>query len=72
MKQQTLTMSVDQPFESYRNPTRRDEFLETMEAIIPWSALCEVIVLPPAENLYGLCAIADWPRTPHNCTHCLR
>ena len=43
MKQQTLAMAADQTFESYRKPTRRDEFLKTMEAIVPWSALCEVI-----------------------------
>ncbi|MBB1078254.1 IS5 family transposase, partial [Rhodoferax sp. 4810] len=27
----------------YRKPTRRDEFLKTMQAIVPWAALCEVI-----------------------------
>ena len=43
MKQQTLAMAADQTFEHYRKPTRRDEFLKTMEAIVPWSALCEVI-----------------------------
>jgi IS5 family transposase len=43
MKQQTLAMAADQSFENYRKPTRRDEFLKTMEAIVPWSALCEVI-----------------------------
>ena len=43
MKQQTLAMAADQIFENYRKPTRRDEFLKTMEAIVPWSALCEVI-----------------------------
>ena len=36
-------MAADQPFENYRKPTRRDEFLKTMEAIVPWVALCEVI-----------------------------
>jgi len=36
-------MAADQTFESYRKPTRRDEFLKTMEAIVPWAALCEVI-----------------------------
>jgi uncharacterized cysteine cluster protein YcgN (CxxCxxCC family) len=45
MKQQTLAMAADQTFENYRKPTRRDEFLKTMEAIVPWSALCEVIGL---------------------------
>ena len=43
MKQRTLAMAADQTFENYRKPTRRDEFLKTMEAIVPWAALCEVI-----------------------------
>ena len=44
MKQQTLAMAADQSgYEQYRKPTRRDEFLATMEAIVPWSALCAVI-----------------------------
>ena len=45
MKQQTLAMAADQAagFENHRKPTRRDEFLKTMEAIVPWAALCEVI-----------------------------
>jgi len=45
MKQQTLATAADHSagFERYRKPTRRDEFLATMEAIVPWSALCEVI-----------------------------
>jgi transposase, IS5 family len=43
MKQQTLAMAADQTFENYRKPTRRDDFLKTMEVIIAWSALCEVI-----------------------------
>src|SRR5437867_13257376 len=43
MKQQTLAMAADQTFENYRKPTRRDEFLKTMEAIVPWAALCEVM-----------------------------
>jgi IS5 family transposase len=43
MKQQTLAMAADQTFENYRKPTRRDEFLKTMDAIVPWTALCEVI-----------------------------
>ena len=43
MKQQTLAMAADQSFENYRKPTRRDEFLNTMEAIVPWAALCDVI-----------------------------
>jgi transposase, IS5 family len=45
MKQQTLATAADQRsgFERYRKPTRRDEFLATMNAIVPWSALCNVI-----------------------------
>ena len=45
MKQKTLAMAADQGagFERYRKPTRRDEFLQTMEAIVPWAALCAVI-----------------------------
>lgn len=30
-------------FERYRKPTRRDEFLSTMNVIVPWTALCEVV-----------------------------
>ena len=45
MKQQTLAMANDHntQFERFRKPTRRDTFLATMERIVPWSALCEVI-----------------------------
>ena len=45
MKQQTLAMAADQNsgFEQYCRPTRRDQFLATMEAIVPWAALCAVI-----------------------------
>jgi transposase, IS5 family len=45
MKQQTLAMAADDntQYEQYRRPTRRDTFLATMEQIVPWSALCEVI-----------------------------
>lgn len=45
MKQQTLAMAADQGegFDHYRKPTRRDVFLSTMEEIVPWQALCEVI-----------------------------
>jgi len=43
MKQQTLALAEQQSFETYRKPTRRDEFLKTMQAIVPWAALCEVI-----------------------------
>jgi transposase, IS5 family len=45
MKQQTFAMAADQSagFERFRKPTRRDEFLATMNAIVPWTALCDVI-----------------------------
>jgi IS5 family transposase len=45
MKQQTLAMAADQSsnFERYRKPTRRDEFLATMNAIVPWAQLCGVV-----------------------------
>ncbi len=45
MTQQTLAMAADDnaQFEQYRRPTRRDAFLATMEQIVPWAALCEVI-----------------------------
>jgi transposase, IS5 family len=37
MKQQTLAMAAAQGavFANYRKPTRRDEFLKTMESIVP-------------------------------------
>jgi transposase, IS5 family len=43
MKQQTLAMAADQGsgFERFRRPTRRDEFLQTMEAIVELSGLPE-------------------------------
>jgi IS5 family transposase len=43
MKQQTLAMAADQNFEQYRRPTKRDVFLQTMDAIVPWADLCAVI-----------------------------
>lgn len=45
MKQQTLAMAVDQNagFEQFRKPTRRDEFLQTMDMIMPWADLCAAI-----------------------------
>jgi transposase, IS5 family len=45
MKQQTLAMAADQTsgFEQFRKPTRRDEFLSTMNTIVPWSDMCSVI-----------------------------
>lgn len=45
MKQQTLAVAADQnaQYEQHRRPTKRDVFLATMEQIVPWAALCEVI-----------------------------
>jgi IS5 family transposase len=43
MKQQTLAMAADQGFERHRKPTRRDAFLETMNRVVPWDALCAVV-----------------------------
>lgn len=45
MKQQTLAMAADQGagFEQHRRPTRREEFLSTMDKIVPWADLCAVI-----------------------------
>ena len=45
MKQQTLAMAADDnaQYEQYRRPTKRDTFLATMEQVVPWAALCEVI-----------------------------
>jgi hypothetical protein len=43
MKQQSLAVAADRTFEQYRKPTRREVFLKTMEFIVPWAALCEVI-----------------------------
>jgi IS5 family transposase len=45
MKQQTLAMAADQGggFERYRRATKRDVFLATMNEIVPWQSLCELI-----------------------------
>jgi IS5 family transposase len=45
MKQQSLAMAADQNsgFEQFRKPTRRDEFLATMNTIMPWAEMCAVI-----------------------------
>lgn len=45
MKQQTFAVAADQNagFEQFRKPTRRDEFLQTMDAIMPWADLCAAI-----------------------------
>ena len=45
MKQQTLAVASEEGsgFEQYRKLTRRDAFLKTMDTIVPWATLCEVI-----------------------------
>jgi transposase, IS5 family len=45
MKQQTLAAAADQGagFEQYRRATKRDVFLATMNEIVPWRLLCDVI-----------------------------
>lgn len=40
MRQQTL---ADEGFEKYRKPTRREQFLDEMDKIIPWEGLCGVV-----------------------------
>ncbi len=54
MKQQTLAMASETQsgLEQHRKPTRRDEFLKTMEALVPSAALCEEIApyYPKAGN----------------------
>ena len=45
MKQQSLAAAADHGagFEQYRRATRRDVFLATMNELVPWRELCEVI-----------------------------
>jgi IS5 family transposase len=45
MKQQSLAAAADQGagFKQYRRATKRDVFVATMNEIVPWPALCEVI-----------------------------
>ena len=45
MRQHTLAMAEDQgaDFELYRRPTKRDVFLATMEKVVPWEQLCELV-----------------------------
>lgn len=45
MKQQTLAMAADQgaEFEQYRRQTKRDVFFQSMNEIVPWTQLCEVV-----------------------------
>ena len=40
MRQRTL---AEEGFERYRKPTRREQFLDEMDKVIPWIGLCEVI-----------------------------
>jgi len=40
MRQRTL---AEEGFEKYRKPTRREQFLDEMNRIIPWCDLCKVI-----------------------------
>ena len=45
MKPQSLAMAADQGagFETHRKRTRRDAFLDTMNATVSWVPLCAVI-----------------------------
>ena len=38
-----MAADQDSGFERQRKPTRREEFLQAMDAIVPWAALCQVI-----------------------------
>lgn len=40
---QQRTLADLKPFEKYRKATRREKFLHTMEKIVPWKKLCELI-----------------------------
>ena len=40
MRQKTL---AEEGFEKYRKPTRREQFLDEMDQVIPWRDLCKVI-----------------------------
>lgn len=40
MRQQTF---ADEAFERYRKVTRREQFLEQMDTVVPWRELCEII-----------------------------
>jgi IS5 family transposase len=40
MRQKTL---ADEGFERFRKPTRREQFLNEMDQIVPWRELCDVI-----------------------------
>ncbi|MCC6301296.1 MAG: IS5 family transposase [Gammaproteobacteria bacterium] len=49
MRQQTFAAGT---FESYRKPTRRDQFLAAMDQVVPWGELCALIepVYPKPEG----------------------
>jgi hypothetical protein len=53
MKQMTLAVASDAGFEPYRRRTRRDEFLQMMDRIIPWAELCAVVQPHYAKGLGG-------------------
>ena len=55
MQQKTFAMAADQGagYEQYRRPTKRDVFLQTMDAIVPWAQLCEVIAPHYAKGTGG-------------------
>lgn len=38
-----MAMAADHDFEWHRKSTRRDHFLETMNRVVPWDALCAVV-----------------------------
>jgi IS5 family transposase len=46
-------------FETHRKRTQRDEFLDTMNALVPWTQLCAVI--EPHYAKRGKWAPANWP-----------
>ena len=53
-------MTADQTFENYRKPRRRDEFLKTMDVIVPWAAVCAVFEsYYPRPAMAGLIACVD-------------
>ncbi len=63
MKQATLAAAADQgaEFERFRRPTRRDLFLQTMDTIVPWAELCEVIEPHyPKAGLFSSRSIRSW------------
>jgi IS5 family transposase len=40
---ETIDAKYETGFEQHRRPTRRDEFLNAMNRIVPWADLCAVI-----------------------------